>query len=74
MCENQQKLELQPEPQKRELRGRNHTHKNQELQSWSHVHEKKSSGARAVSFLRQSLTRGWNLQIMKFGHNLVNYL
>ena len=29
---------------KRELRSRNHTHENQELQSWSRVHEKKSSG------------------------------
>ena len=27
-----------------------HTHENQKLRSWSHVHEKKSSGAEAVSF------------------------
>ena len=35
-----------------ELRSRSHTHENHKLWSWSHVHEKKSSGARAVSFLR----------------------
>jgi len=34
------------------LRRRGHTHENHELWSWSHVHEKKSSGAEAVSFLR----------------------
>jgi len=47
MCENKQK----PESWKRELRGRSHTHENQELRSWCHVHEKKSSGA--VLFLRR---------------------
>jgi len=35
-----------------ELRSWSHTHENQELRSWSHVHEKKSSCARAVSFLQ----------------------
>jgi len=35
------------------LRSRSHTHENHELRSWSHVHEKKSSGPEAVSFLRR---------------------
>jgi len=30
-----------------------HTHENQELRSWSHVHEKKSSAVGAVTFLRR---------------------
>ena len=49
MCQNDQKPEL--ESRKRELRS--HTHENQEFRSWSHVHEKKSSGAGAVSFVRR---------------------
>ena len=32
-------------------RSRSHTHENQKLRSWSHVHEKKSAGA--VSFLQR---------------------
>jgi len=43
MCKNEQKLE--PEPWEGELRSQRHTHQNKELWSWSHVHEKKSSGA-----------------------------
>jgi len=34
-------------------RSRSHTRENQELRSWNHVHEKKSSGVGAVSFLRR---------------------
>jgi len=51
MRENEQKPELESEPWKRVLRS--HVHENQELRSWSHVHEKKSSTAGTVSFLRQ---------------------
>jgi len=54
MCENEQ----EPEPEKRELRS--HTHENQELRSRSHVHETKSSGVEAVSFLRQFRCPGNN--------------
>jgi len=44
MCENEQKPELEPEPWKKELRSRSHTHENQKLRSWSrsHVHEKRA--------------------------------
>jgi len=45
MCEIEQKRELEP-CAKRELR------------SWSHVHEKKSSGAGAVLFLRRLRSPG----------------
>jgi len=40
VCENEQKPELQPEPWKKELRSRSHTHESQEVRSWSrsHVH------------------------------------
>jgi len=57
MCENEQKLELEPKPWKGELRSQSHTHQNQELRSWSHVHDKKSSGAGAASFLRRFRSR-----------------
>ena len=53
MCENEQKPELDLEPWKGELRSRSHTYQNQELRSWNHVHEKESSGAGALSFLRR---------------------
>jgi len=53
MYENEQKPKLEPDPWKQELGSRSHTHGNQELRSWSHVHEKKSSGAEAVLFLRR---------------------
>jgi len=33
-------------------RSQSHTHENQKLRCWSHVHEKRNSGAGAVSFLR----------------------
>jgi len=46
---NEQRPELGLSHEKRELR--NHTHENQELRSWSNVHEKKSSGIVAVTFL-----------------------
>jgi len=46
MCENEQKSE--PELETRELRS--HTHENQELRRWSHVHEKKSCGPGAMTF------------------------
>jgi len=35
------------------LRSRSHTHENHELRSWSHVYDKKSSWAEAVSFLQR---------------------
>jgi len=50
-CENEQKPELGLSHDKRELRS--HTHENQELRIWSNVHEKKSSGIGAVTFLRR---------------------
>ena len=64
MYKNKQKPELEPEPEpcceNGELRSRSHTHENQELRSWSrrHVHEKKSSGAGAVSFFRRLRSPG----------------
>jgi len=44
---------MEPCYEKRELWSQSQTPENQELRSWSrnHVHEKKSSVARAVSFL-----------------------
>jgi len=48
MCVKEQK----PEPcyEKRELLSRNCTYETQELRSWGHVHEKKSSEVGAVPF------------------------
>jgi len=55
MCENEQKPKLESEPyhEKREIRSRSHNHENEMLRSRNHVRKKKSSGARAVSFLRR---------------------
>jgi len=65
MCEN----ELKPEPccEKGELRSR--THENQELRTWSHVHEKKSSSAGAVPFLRQFHSPAYAHSIHYFSQN-----
>jgi len=51
MCEKEQRAELGLSHVKRELR--NHTHENQELQSWNNVHEKKSAGIGAATFLQR---------------------
>jgi len=48
---NEQRPELGLSHEKRELRS--HTHENQELRSRSTVHEEKSSGIGAVTFLRR---------------------
>jgi len=57
MCDNEKKPELEPDPcfEKRELRCRNHTHENQEVQRWSrsHFHEKNNFGAGAALILRR---------------------
>jgi len=47
MCKNEESWN---QAMKREFRSRSYTHENQELRSLSHVSEKKSSGAGAVSF------------------------
>jgi len=43
MCKNEQKPDVEPCYEKN-LKSRKYTRKNQELRSWSHVHEKKNPG------------------------------
>jgi len=68
MCKNKQKPESWYE--KRELRSRSYTHENQEPRSWrrrrSHVHEKKISGAGAVSFSRRLRSPGYMFYPLRY--------
>jgi len=52
MCKNEQKPELEPEPcyEKTDLRIRSNTHENQDLRSWSHVHERRAQEPELCKF------------------------